>query len=428
MKNSPKLVLLSLGITLLAVAFRSPLRELVRNHATLANEAPALEVVEEMILQSGNPSTALSEAWNSGKIVQREVAIQCLSKILPAEKPLPPQMESILLAAALDPDMNVRESAFGVLQQRKHPALTALAAAQLGDVDQQVRLLGLRNFKDADPSEGVPFVAGLLEDPDIAVLGMSLKLLENWSGESFGAKVADTVPLESKTTGLLEFQPEGMAKTAAAAAKARTWWAAHKGEYPLVKRTLPEIATTSLHRFQAADFALSTLDGKKVSLSDFRGKVVVLNFWTTWCSACVGEMPALVALQKEHGENLAILGVSLDFVPDEHGDLGGHPAVEEQNHPESDHEAKVTTAEAFKKIHEKIERTAKARKINYPILLDEQNEAGGRYNGGELPTTVIVDAQGMIRRRFIGARNLAVFEAMIAEARLNRDANLTNSL
>ena len=62
----------------------------------------------------------------------------------------------------------------------------------------------------------------------------------------------------------------------------------------------------------------------------------------------------------------------------------------------------------------------KARGINYPILLDERNEVGGRYNGGELPTTVIVDTQGNVRRRFIGARSLPVFEAMITEARHNQ--------
>ena len=49
-------------------------------------------------------------------------------------------------------------------------------------------------------------------------------------------------------------------------------------------------------------------------------------------------------------------------------------------------------------------------------LLDEHNEVGGRYNGGELPTTVLVDAQGNVRRRFIGARGIVVFEAVIAEA------------
>ena len=79
----------------------------------------------------------------------------------------------------------------------------------------------------------------------------------------------------------------------------------------------------------------------------------------------------------------------------------------------TDHEA---TAAALERVREKVARTARTRGINYPILLDEKNEVGGRYNGGELPTTVLVDAQGKVRRRFVGARNLAVFEAMIAEA------------
>jgi hypothetical protein len=63
-----------------------------------------------------------------------------------------------------------------------------------------------------------------------------------------------------------------------------------------------------------------------------------------------------------------------------------------------------------------VARTVKARGINYPILLDEHNEVGGRFNGGELPTTVIIDAEGFVRRRFVGARSLAVFEAMVREA------------
>jgi hypothetical protein len=73
----------------------------------------------------------------------------------------------------------------------------------------------------------------------------------------------------------------------------------------------------------------------------------------------------------------------------------------------------------MKRDHEKVAHTAKARHINYPVFLDKHNEVGGRYNGGELPTTVIVDAQGNVRRRFIGARNPSVFEAMIAEASMD---------
>ena len=306
--------------------------------------------------------------------------------------------------------------ALGILHERKHPALAALAAEQLKDPDQQVRLLGLNHLKTATPSIGNPFVAALLDDPDIAVLGMSVKLLENWSADKFGVKLADTAQVEDKTTGLQEFQPEGSAKTKAAAEKAKAWWAEHQKEFPPVKLEVPAEAYAARSPVPAADFRLRTLDGKPVQLSDFRGKVVLMNFWTTWCTACVGEMPALVALQKKHGDKLVIIGVSLDYVPDSHGHIGGHAAVEEQKHSDGDHDDHEATAAALKRVREKVARTAKARNINYPVLLDEHNEVGGRYNGGELPTTVIVDAQGNVRRRFIGARGIAVFEAMIAEA------------
>jgi hypothetical protein len=127
-------------------------------------------------------------------------------------------------------------------------------------------------------------------------------------------------------------------------------------------------------------------------------------------------MPELIALQKKHADNLVILGVSLDYVPDSHGHIGGHAAVEDRNHGDSEPDDHAATASALKRVRDKVARTVKARGLNYPILLDEKNEVGGRFNGGELPTTVIVDAQGNVRRRFVGARNLAVFEAMLAEA------------
>lgn len=83
---------------------------------------------------------------------------------------------------------------------------------------------------------------------------------------------------------------------------------------------------------------------------------------------------------------------------------------------DGDHDDHEATAAALKRVREKVARTAKARNVNYPVLLEEHNEVGGRYNCSERPTTVIVDAQGNVRRRFVGARNLAVFEAMITEA------------
>ncbi len=411
-----KIIIPLIVITGVIWAFREPLRERIRESATLANDAPAPDAVSDMIEQAADPGAALLTAWNSGKIVHREVAIRSFSHVFPNDRPLSPEFESIVLAGALDPDMNVREVALSILRERKHPALTALAAEQLKDPDQQVRLLGLNHFKQAAPAVAVPFVAAFLEDADFAVLGMSLKLLENWSGQKFGASLTDTVQSESEITGLQEFKAEGIAKTKAAAEIAKAWWAEHQREFPPVKLEVPAVAYTARKPVPAAEFELRSLEGKTVRLTDFRGRVVFVNFWTTWCSACVGEMPALVALQKKHSDKLVILGVSLDYVPDSHGHIGGHAAVEEQKHNDGDHDDHEATADALKRVRAKVARTAQARNVNYPVLLDEKNDVGGRYNGGELPTTVIVDAQGNVRRRFIGARNLAVFEAMLAEA------------
>jgi hypothetical protein len=62
-----------------------------------------------------------------------------------------------------------------------------------------------------------------------------------------------------------------------------------------------------------------------------------------------------------------------------------------------------------------VEQFVKGSGINYPVLLDPNNEVGRRFNGGELPTNVLIDSQGYVRRRFNGGRNVAAFEAMIDE-------------
>jgi len=64
---------------------------------------------------------------------------------------------------------------------------------------------------------------------------------------------------------------------------------------------------------QAPDFSLPSLDGRKVKLSDFRGKAVLLNFWATWCPPCKVEMPWFADLQKQYGQDgLVVLGVAMD--------------------------------------------------------------------------------------------------------------------
>ncbi len=404
--------------------FRDALRGRIAQTVALSNPAPPPELIEEVIENSSDRPAAILAAWNTGKITHRDAAVREISRRFRRGDALPPKVRSVLLTGALDPDMNVRETVLGILQDRNDPALPALAAAQLRDPDPQVRLLGLNHLKHAEAKVGVPTVVRLLDEEDPMIVASALKLLEHWSGESFGVKLADTVPFENPRTGLKEFREDSRATAQAGAARAKSWWTQHHSEFPNVPLEVPAEAIDGRQKIAAEDFSLRDLNGRNVRLSDLRGKVVLLNFWTTWCSACVSEMPELITLQKKQKDDLAIIGVSLDFVPDSHGHIGGHAAVEEQAQETEDRrEPSVSLA----RVKENVARTAKARGVNYTVLLDEKNEIGGRFNGGELPTTVIIDRDGNIRRRFIGARSQAVFEKMVADADQSQDLTFSKS-
>jgi len=118
---------------------------------------------------------------------------------------------------------------------------------------------------------------------------------------------------------------------------------------------------------QAPQFSVTDSD-HTVSLADYRGKVVVLNFWATWCSPCVEEMPSLVALQKDM-PNIVVLGVSTDV-----DDAAYHTFIR-------DHHIEFTT------------------------VRDAANKSNALYGTFKFPETYIIDRDGKIRRKFIGAAN-----------------------
>lgn len=132
-------------------------------------------------------------------------------------------------------------------------------------------------------------------------------------------------------------------------------------------------------RTPAPDWKLTDLNRKSLSLSDFRGKVVILDFWATWCMPCRIEIPHLVELQKDYAaKGLAIIGVSLD----EQG-----PAV--------------------------VKKFVKQIGVNYPILIGSEKIAE-KYGGiVALPTTFVIDRQGRIVSRHIGYDDKASFEKEI---------------
>ncbi len=131
----------------------------------------------------------------------------------------------------------------------------------------------------------------------------------------------------------------------------------------------------------APDFELENFAGGKARLSDYRGKVVLLNFWATWCPPCLKEIPDFVELYRElEDDGLVILGVSLD----------GNP-------------------------RQVLPRFIKKYQVNYPILLGD-NRVARDYGGiTGIPTTFLIDREGKIRQRYVGLRPRNVFEATIKD-------------
>jgi thiol-disulfide isomerase/thioredoxin len=126
---------------------------------------------------------------------------------------------------------------------------------------------------------------------------------------------------------------------------------------------------------KAPSWELRDLEGRQVKSSDFAGKVLILDFWATWCAPCRNEIPGFIELQKEYGDRgLVVVGVSLD----EEG-----PAV--------------------------IKRFMKELGINYPIVLGEVGLMQD-FGGTAIPTTVIIDRRGNIVARHVGFAAKETFE------------------
>lgn len=121
--------------------------------------------------------------------------------------------------------------------------------------------------------------------------------------------------------------------------------------------------------FTAPDFTLDLLGGGQITLSDLRGKPVVLNIWATWCPPCREEMPAIEKVNRSYKElGLVIIGVNL------------------------------TSQDSEQAVSAFVQELG----LTFPIALDRDGSVGDRYRPLGLPTTYFIDSQGMIQSVVVG--------------------------
>jgi cytochrome c biogenesis protein CcmG/thiol:disulfide interchange protein DsbE len=119
----------------------------------------------------------------------------------------------------------------------------------------------------------------------------------------------------------------------------------------------------------APDFTLPKLDGGTVQLAGQRGRVVIVNFWASWCGPCVNETPRLVAwYQQHHDSGLVVLGVDSLYL-----------------------DSRASVADFVHKS-----------KVSYPILLDGEGDVSKQWRAQQLPRSYVVDRSGVIRFMRIG--------------------------
>jgi lysophospholipase L1-like esterase/peroxiredoxin len=138
--------------------------------------------------------------------------------------------------------------------------------------------------------------------------------------------------------------------------------------WPVIEQAIHKQPPNESSREGYPSLTLKSIDGRTVRPSDYRGKVVLINFWATWCPPCRAEMPALVKLQREYGKDgLQIIGVT--YPPEQRA---------------------------------RVRRFTRRLKVNYPIVLGTRATKAAFSPDETLPLTIIIDREGTIRGSIAG--------------------------
>ncbi|MEE8373361.1 MAG: TlpA disulfide reductase family protein [Dehalococcoidia bacterium] len=131
----------------------------------------------------------------------------------------------------------------------------------------------------------------------------------------------------------------------------------------------------------APDFTLVDLEGKPVTLSDYRGKTVFLNFWATWCPPCRAEMPEIEAIFQEYnGRDVVVIGIDLREPEDE------------------------------------VRQYVRQGGYSWTFVMDTTGQVSSNYRVTAIPTSFFLDGEGIIRAVNVGAMTKRAMESRLAKA------------
>ncbi len=130
----------------------------------------------------------------------------------------------------------------------------------------------------------------------------------------------------------------------------------------------------------APNFTLQDLNQRDVRLADFQGKVVIVNFWATWCPPCVNETPRLVDWQSKHGDDgLQVIGVDT----------------------------------LFQDSREAVDEFVATYAVTYPMLVDDTGNVSKQWEARQLPRSFVIDREGTVRYIRIGELTEEDFQAQV---------------